>query len=287
MTIRLPPFDRTLWRTALLAFALAALAPAVWPQSADFGAAVKRSLDRSRTIYPAAADANSPLGLAVNARIVWLGKNDPSFFSNADWPWQITATEARALGIAPRMAPPPPPVAPGSPTRHLATVTRNFSVTGASFRKGQQIILETLQDYGKRGVTVVEGQPVSLWLDHVKILRPLDPGEIPPVVVKIDSARYGPAGKPGYSVAPMVQSLIWPTAAGFYEILASDALLPPAAASTQKRRQTGYQLVDPQTGQVAGTVSLNESKNVLTVKYTMQGRTRTKQAAEGETLVLD
>lgn len=276
----------TLQRIFFLALFLA-MAPAdLWSQSADFGAAVKRSLDRSRALYPSAANANSPLGQAVNARIVWLGKHHPEFFANADWPMQVTVAEARALGIRPQAASTPRPVSPNDPARYLATVTRNFSVTGASFRKGQQIILESLRDYGKRATTMVEGQPISLWLDYVKILRPLEPGESPPVVVKIDSARYGPPGKPGYNVGTMVQSLIWPTPEGAYEILASDALLPPAAAS-QNRRNAEYHLVNPQTGQTAGTVTLGGPKNVLSVKYTMLGRTRTKQAVEGETLVLD
>ncbi|MGA7902490.1 MAG: hypothetical protein WCA06_07640, partial [Terrimicrobiaceae bacterium] len=84
-----------------------------------------------------------------------------------------------------------------------------------------------------------------------------------------------------YSVTGMVQSLIIPDNSGRYEILVSDALLTPAAAKRLKREIIAAG--DP----AAGQSSVRAPDRVLTVTYTLKGSTRTKQAAAGETLVLD
>lgn len=270
----------------LLGF-LAGLAPVSLPgQSRNHGAAVKASLDRSRLLFPEAARPDSALSMAILRRIEWLGENNPGYFSDPDWPVKLTAREALTLGI--RAVPPPghhtPTPAPreSAQTRYLAMVTKNFSVTGASFRKNQQIILESIQDYGKRGTTLVDGRPILLWLDRIKVLRKLPPGKPVPVVVKIISARYGPPGRAGYSVSQMVQSLISPDAEGRYEILVSDALLTPGAARSLRRSTRSQPAFDPNTGQpnVRG-------QSILTVTYTIQGVPKTKQGREGETLILD
>lgn len=206
------------------------------------GEAVKNSLSRSRVLYPDSARPDSPLSRAILRRIEWLGQNNPAYFSDPDWPVKIAASEALALRIRPVTTAPPPrkpaqpppaqtrrPQDPGT-TRYLAVVKKNFSVTGASFRKNQQIVLESLQDYDKRGTTLVDGQPILLWLDNIKVLKKLPPGEPDPVVVKVVSARYGPPGRAGYSVSSMVQSLISPDSEGRYEILVSDALLTPSSS---------------------------------------------------------
>ena len=65
---------------------------------------------------------------------------------------------------------------------------------------------------------VINGQTVLLWLDNVKILREIARDEVPPVVVKIESAHYGVPGAQAYNVTGMVQSLITPDASGRYEI---------------------------------------------------------------------
>ena len=93
-------------------------------------------------------------------------------------------------------------------------MTRSFSTSQASFRKDQQILLEAIQDYGKRGITLINGEPVLLWLDNIKVLRELAPGEATPIVVKVESARYGIPGAQLYSVTGMVQSLIAPDTSG-------------------------------------------------------------------------
>jgi hypothetical protein len=160
-------------------------------------------------------------------------------------------------------------------------VTQSFSTTQASFRKDQQILLEAIQDYGKRGITLVNGEPVLLWLDNIKVLRELAPGEPAPVVVKVESARYGIPGAQLYSVTGMVQSLIAPDPSGRYEILVSDALLTPAAA--KKLNRSTQVMADPVTGQTA----VHKPNRVLTVTYTLNGLTKTKQAIAGERLVLD
>src|SRR5690606_37524470 len=126
---------------------------------------------------------DSTLSRAILGRIEWLGQNNQGYFSDPDWPMKITAREALTLGIHPvrsarpvaparpvipsRNAPGQRPQDPGT-TRYLAVVKQNFSVVGASFRKNQQIVLESVQDYGKRGTTMVDGQPVLLWLDKLK-----------------------------------------------------------------------------------------------------------------------
>jgi len=257
----------------------------------DFGEAVRQSLERARQQYPEAARPNSPLSRAILARIGWLRQNDPSFFSNPDWPMELTAAQAAAMGFGPEPAAATPEASPEetASTRYLAQVTHSFSVVGASFRKGQQIVLEQLRDYNKRAITMVDGQPILIWLDNLKILRALPPNLPDPVVVKIESARYGLAGQMGYSVSSIVQSLISPDTSGHYEILASDALLSPGAASRLNRSPqppTGN-IVDPQTGQITGTVTSTTPQKVLTVTYTINGEKKTKQATEGETMVLD
>lgn len=263
----------------LLPFGLAAA------QSQDQGAAVKASLDRSRMIYPSSAQPDTPLSQAILNRIEWLGKNHPAYFSDPNWPIKIAAREARTLGIRPTTPASRQSVRrPQDPNdiRYLAVVTQNFSVTGASFRKNQQIVLESVQDYGKRGTTLVDGQPILLWLDHVKVLKKLSPDEPAPIVVKIISARYGPPGRTGYSISSMVQSLISPNAEGRYEILVSDALLTPGAANSLRRSTPNLPPFDPYTGQPNV-----QGQNILTVTYTINGVNKTKQVLEGQTLILD
>jgi hypothetical protein len=75
-------------------------------QGDEFGAAVKRSLDRSRTLYPKSAEPDSTLSRAVLARIDWLQRNNPAIFSDPNWPLRVTATEAAALQIPPQAASP-------------------------------------------------------------------------------------------------------------------------------------------------------------------------------------
>ncbi len=246
------------------------------------GAAVKRSLDRSRLLYPDASRPESPLSQAILARIGWLNLNNRAYFSDPDWPLKLTAAEAMVLGIRAR-DPNPAPVAPvQGPKRYLGVVTRNFGVLGASFRKGQQVVLESLQDYGKRGVIVVDDQEILLWLDNIKILREIPGGESAPVVVKVESARYGFPGKTGYSVSSMIQSLVTPNSSGAYEILVSDALLKPSAAQKLNRAVAPASPFDPNTG-----LPNQRPYKILTVTYTINGLTKTKQALEGQTVVLD
>ena len=246
----------------------------------EFGAAVKRSLDRSRVLYPESAEPNSALSKAILARIEWLQRHNRAIFSDPNWPLRVTATEAAALGItSPRIAS-QKPSAPQGP-RYLAVVTRNFSTAEASFRKNQQILLESVQDHGKRAITLVNGQPVLLWLDNIKLLREVFPDEALPVVVKVESARYGIPGEQAYSVTARVQSLISPDASGRYEILVSDALVTPVAA--RKLTRTAQLVTDPVTGQQA----VQRPDRVLTVTYTLNGSTKTRQAVTGERMVLD
>ena len=268
-------------REIVLCLLLCFSATGAFGQSAStHGAAVKRSLDRSRALYPDSANPGSALSQAVLARIEWLGQNDRAYFSDPDWPLKLTASEALNLGDRPLAARAQVPQ-PGS-GRYLAVVTKNFSITEASFRKGQQIVIESLQDYNKRGTTLVDGQPVLLWLDHIKLLRELPVGETAPVLVKVDSARYGFPSKTGYSISSMVQNLISPNASGRYEILVSDALLTPATAQKMNRAVVSGPPFDPNTGQPNP-----RPYKVLTVTYTINGLTKTKQGIEGQTLVLD
>jgi hypothetical protein len=246
----------------------------------EFGAAVKRSLDRSRILYPESAEPGSALSHAILARVDWLHRYNRAMFSDPNWPLRVTATEAAALGIRPQQsssAKPPP----GTGRRFLAVVTRNFSTAEASFRKDQQILLESIQDYGKRGTTIINSQPVLVWLDNIKILREISRDEASPVVVKVESARYGIPGEQAYSVTGMVQSLITPDTSGRYEIFVSDALLTPLAA--RKLNRAASVVTDPVTGQTA----VRAPNRVLSVTYTLKGSTRTKQAAAGQILVLD
>lgn len=273
----------TLPRLAMVAFfaVMAGVLAAQGQTATAHGASVKRSLDRARALYPDSADPGSRLSQAVLARITWLSQNNTAFFSDPDWPLKVTAAEALALGIRPvAMRQPQPQQKPSG--RYLAMVTKNFSTVGASFRKGQQIVLESLQDYDKRGTTIVDGQPVLLWLDHVKIIRELPKGEAAPVVVKVDSARYGFPGKAGYGISGMVQSLISPNASGRYEILVSDALLSPGAAQKLNRSVVTGPPFDPNTGQPNP-----RPYKILTVTYTIDGVPKTKQGIEGQVLVLD
>ena len=246
----------------------------------EFGAAIKRSLDRSRLLYPEAAEPGSALSHAILARIDWMHRYNQAMFSDSNWPLRVTATEAAALGIRPRQSASSGP-ASATGRRFLAVVTRNFSTTGASFRKDQQIILESVQDYGKRGTTVANGQQVLVWLDNIRILREISPNEASPVVVKVESARYGIPGQQAYSVTGMVQSLIAPNTLGRYEIFVSDALLTPVAAKRLHREASV--VTDPMTGQSA----VRTLDRFLTVTYTLKGSTRTKQAPAGQTLLLD
>ena len=246
----------------------------------EFASAVKRSLERSRVLYPESAEPGSALSHAILARIDWMHRYNRAMFSDPNWPLRVTATEAAALGIRPQQSSSAKP-ALGTGRRFLAVVTRNFSTTEASFRKDQQIILESIQDYGKRGTTIVNSQPVLLWLDNIKILREIPPGEASPMVVKVESARYGIPGEQAYSVTGMVQSLVAPDSSGRYEIFVSDALLTPVAA--RKLNRTASVVTDPVTGQRA----VRTPNRVLTVTYTLKGLTRTKQAADGQVVVLD
>jgi hypothetical protein len=249
-------------------------------QDEEFGEAVKRSLDRSRILYPESAQPDSALSKAILSRIEWLQRYNRAAFHDPNWPLRVTATEAAALGIAPERAGSTQARTTPNP-RFLALVTRSFSTSQASFRKDQQILLEAIQDYGKRGITLVNGQPVLLWLDNIKILRELAPNEAAPVVVKVESARYGIPGVQLYSVTAMVQSLIAPDPSGRYEILVSDALLTSGAA--RKLNRSTQIMADPATGQTA----VHNPNRVLTVTYTLNGLTKTRQAIAGERLVLD
>ena len=249
-------------------------------QDEEFGEAVKQSLDRSRILYPESAQPDSALSKAILSRIEWLQLHNRAAFLDSNWPLRVTATEAAALGIAPQRIGSAQARTTRGP-RFLALVTRSFSTTEATIRKDQQILLEAIQDYGKRGITLVNGEPVLLWLDNIKVLRELAPGELAPVVVKVETARYGIPGAQLYSVTGMVQSLIAPDPSGRYEILVSDALLTPAAA--KKLNRSTQVVADPVTGQTA----VHKPNRVLTVTYTLNGLTKTKQAIAGERLVLD
>lgn len=248
-----------------------------------FGLAVKRSLERSHVLYPDAATPGSALSDAILWRIDWLNRNSPGLFSDADWPMKITVAEASRLGLRARPAAAQRAAAQPSARRYLGLVTKNFNEAGASFRKGQQIILESLRDYNKRGVTLVNGLPVVLWLDHVKLVREIAPGEPSPLVVKVLSARYGLPGTKGYVVSSAVQAGLTRNAAGAVEVLVTDALLPPAAAERLNRSATARVAVDPATGEAVPVLS----PKVLSVVYEIGGVERTRQGQEGAALVLD
>ena len=270
-----------MWKTPIRLLAAAGvISLAAQDSDAEFGAAVKRSLDRARTLYPQSVEPGTALSKAVLVRIDWLHHHNQSIFADPNWPLRVTATEAAALGILPQKPSASRP-ASGDGRRFLAVVTQNFSTAGASFRKNQQIVLESVQDYGKRGTTIVNDQPFLLWLDNIRILREISRDEALPVVVKVESAGYGIPGGQAYSVTGMVQSLITPDDSGRYEILVSDALLTPGAAKRLKREINAAG--NPSTGQY----SARTPDRVLTVTYTLKGSTKTKQAVAGETLVLD
>jgi hypothetical protein len=272
-------------RAAMLAILLGSLG-ALCAQNPDeaFGRAVLQSLARSHALYPEAAAPGTPLSQAILFRIDWLSRNNPAFFSDPDWPVKIAATEASRLGVRAQAAPAARPAPDPADRRYLAVVTKNFSVTGASFRKGQQLIVEALRDHGKRGVIVVDGQQVLLWLDHVKLLRELVPGQPSPLVVKIVSARYGLPGSKGYVVSSAVQSALTTNAGGAAEILVSDSLLPPATAQRLNRSAGARTIVDPITGQTTTTTA---APKILSVNYEIGGVEKSRQAQEGTTLVLD
>lgn len=246
----------------------------------DMGSAVKRSLDRSRELYPDSALPDSPLSQAVVARIAYLRQNNPSVFSDPDWPLKVTSAEAARLGIpAHQMNAAAAATASG---RYLGEVTKSFSELGVSFRKGQQIVLEALVDYKKKGVVIVDGREVVIWLDKVKILRPLARAENDLNTIRIESARYGPADQSGYPVSDRIQSMV--SAGGPPpQILVTDALIPPAAAQRFNRNIAPRQVLDPKTGQII----LVTATKVLTVTYVINGQEKTKQAAEGQTMILD
>lgn len=129
----------------------------------------------------------------------------------------------------------------------------------------------------------MDGLPVVLWLDHVKLVREIAPGEPNPLVVKIQTARYGLPGKKGYVVSSAVQSGLTRNAAGAVEIFVSDALLPPAAAQRLNRSAAAVTSLDPAAGQAVRVLT----PKVLNVVYEIGGVGRTRQAQEGATLVLD
>lgn len=269
-------------RVVALCLTLLVCAGHLFAQTEDpFGAAVKRSLDRSRALYPQVTQPGSPLSQAFLRRVEWLNKNNRAYFADPDWPMKVTSWEAVALGIrAVRPNKPPTKDATTDQVQYLAQVTSNFATTGASFRKGQQILLETLQDNGRRGITMVDGRPILIWLDHVKVVRQITPGESLPVMVKVISAQYGYPGKQGYNVGGMIQSLISPTPLGGYELLVSDALLSPSAARQQNARM-------PTTMDATGRPVPTDTAKILTITYSLGGITKTKQELEGSMILLD
>ena len=78
----------------------------------------------------------------------------------------------------------------------------------------------------------------------------------------------------------MVQSLIAPDTSGRYETLVPDALLTPAAARKLSRSAAHHRGSGDRSNGSAPTGSC------LTVTYTLNGLTKTRQAIAGERLVL-
>jgi len=77
-------------RAGLICLILA-LAPRVLQGAGEeHGSAVKRSLDRSRLLFPDAMLPNSPLSQAIPARIEWRNRNNQSFFSDPASPMKRT-----------------------------------------------------------------------------------------------------------------------------------------------------------------------------------------------------
>lgn len=250
-----------------------------------FGLAVQRNLDRAYQLYPAAAVPGHPLSQAMLYRIAWLNKNNPAFYSDPEWPVRVVTAEAARLGIhaqQPRSAVRPSAVASADGPRYLAVVTRSFNVGGVSFKKGRQLIIEALKDYRKRGIVMIDGQPVTLWLDNIKLLRELGPNEVSPLLVKIVSARYGLAGTKGYVVTSAVQAALVQNSAGVPQLLVTDSLLS-AAAVDRLNRSAVSQRTDPVTGISSPVVT----PKVLSVVYETGGEEKTRQAQEGEVLSLD
>lgn len=284
-----------LMRLAALLFLVLASVVTTLAQSDEeaYSRALQRSLARSRQLYPESAIPGTPLCQAVQARISWLQQHDPGAFSDPEWPMKVATTAASALGLTspqpPRAstpsvpAPSAPAPAPSAQKRYLAVVTKSFSVVGANFRKNQQIVLESIQDYDKRGITLVDGRPVLIWLDNIQVIRELPAGAVPPSLVKVESARYGFPGKPAISVTSMVQTLATPGPNGNTELLVSDALLPPGAADRLNRSMAPTYGADPATG----VITLGLPYKVLTVTYTLNGQKRTKQAFEGQHFTFD
>lgn len=261
---------------ALLQGALGVVAVCAQTPPEAFGEAVRRSVARSHARFPEAATPTSALSQAILARIEWLNRNNPAFFSNPDWPEKLAAAEAAALGMVGR-----PESEPLQDQPILAVITKNFSIPGASFRKGQRILLEGLRDNGRRAVTLVGGEPVVLWLDHIKILRTLAPGEPRPVLVRVRSARYGLQGTKGYGVSDAVQAGLISHAAGSAQIPVTDALLSPATALRLNRAAAA------QADSLSGPALPLVPPKILTVDYEVNGTRKTRQAREGEILVLD
>jgi hypothetical protein len=248
-----------------------------------FGQAVKESLRRSRELYPDSARPGTALSQAILFRIDWLSRNNPNFFSDPDWPVKIAAAEAERIGTGAPPVPTPAPAADPADRRYLAMVTKNFSVTGAAFRKGQQIVIEALRDHGKRGVVLVDGQPILLFLDYVKLVRELEPGEGSPLTVRIISARYGLPDTKGYVVSGAVQTSLTPNSTGGFDVAVSDALLPASTAQRLNRAAGSQAIIDPVSGQPIST----PNTKILSVVYEIGGVEKTRQAEEGETLTLD
>ena len=281
-------------RLMVLCFLAIALASVSRAASDDaFSAALQRSLAQSRALYPDSARPGTVLGSAVQPPIDSLQEHEPSAFNDPHWPMKVASSTAKALGLIPRPSVPPPqapaavPVLPAQPAptgkRYLAMVTKNFSVVGATFRKNQQIVLESLQNDNKRGTTIVDGRPYLLWLDNVQLLRELPSGVNPPPLIKVESAKYGFPGKTPVSVASMVQSLAAPGPGGIPAIQVSDALLTPNAAKKLNTSVAPGYVTDPLSGNVINGIPFK----ILTVTYVLNGEKKTKQAYEGQTLTLD
>ena len=238
----------------------------------------------SRVLYPGIRGARfrveqgdpRPYRMACSATTVPL-------FSDPNWPLRVTATEAAALGAflpSPRF---PAKRRRTEGRRFLAVVTRNFSTTEASFRKDQQILLESVQDYGKRGITLVNGQPVLLWLDNVQG----SPRNSRRTKHRRSSSKWNqpamayPASKPTVSRRWFSRSSRRTPRDATRSLSLTPCSLPwPQGSSAVAPHSL---TTDPVTGQQV----VQRPDRVLTVTYTLNGSTKTRQAATGERLVLD
>ena len=193
----------------------------------------------------------------------------------------MTATEAAALGIRAAEAW-FSQAANNTSRRFLAVVTRNFSTTGASFRKDQQILLESIQDYGKRGTTVVNGEPVLLWLDNIK-----DPsGNIPRR--SFPGRRQGGVGPLRHSRrSKLTASPEWFSRSLHRTPRGATKSLSPTLYSRLRRARKLNRAASVVTDPVTGQGAVRTPNRVLTVTYTLNGLTKTKQAIAGQPLVLD